>query len=192
MLGKLWKKLKAKIKPQEEGKRAAAKLFISEWEVDEIVEFHFFNSDYTHLREFDSRVSYWQAVVKAIIKAESDFNIISTFWEKDLGNNGYDKVTGRKYLSEGLMQLSYSDARYYDACEFDWDLDKNKDENDVTKTIFTPTRNIGCGLAILNSMVRRNGTFIYDKGNYWAVLKPSNKRHKVFQAALQNYLLQVK
>lgn len=179
-------------KPQGGGSEVVPKLFISEWEVEEIVEFCFFNNDYMHLREFDKRISYWQAVVKAIIKAESDFNIVSTFWEKDLGDKGYDKVTGRKYLSEGLMQLSYSDARYYDACEFDWEIDKDKNEYDVTKTIFTPTRNIGCGLAILNNMVRRQGHFIYDKGNYWAVLKPTNKRHKIFLAALQKYLLEVK
>jgi hypothetical protein len=162
------------------------KLYISEVEIDSIVNHCFNTYFYPNLEHFDSDTKYWQNVVKAICYAESNFNMISTFWEKDLGKNGYDKVTGMKYLSEGLMQLSYSDAKYYN-CDFDLAIDRKKDEYDQTKTIFNPLKNISCGLNILDKMVGKNGGYIFNTNNYWAVLKPNNKRHKVFLEKLREY-----
>lgn len=142
-----------------------------------------------NLLKFNPSLHYWQSVIKAICKAESNFNVLETYWEKDLGNNGYDKVTGAKYLSEGLMQLSYSDHKYY-ACEFDWEADKNKPEHSEDKSIFNVRKNIECGMIILNKLVGINRHYIYNVGNYWAVLKPNNKRHEVFLEALDYYLKQ--
>lgn len=139
---------------------------------------------FENLKKYNADKTYWACVVLAIIEAESNFNMVSVYWEKDLGNNGYDKYTGRKYLSEGLMQLSYSDAKYY-GCPFNWELDKNKKDQDETKTIFNIANNIECGLTILDKLVNKRGKYIFDYGNYWAVLKPSNKRHNVFIKAFE-------
>lgn len=139
-----------------------------------------------YLLRLNPNVSYWQGVIKALAYAESSFNVLETFWEKDLGDNGYDRVNGSKYLSEGLTQLSYSDKQYYQ-CEFDWEADKHKDEKDPTKSIFDVRKNIECAMTILNKAVKREGKFIFNSGNYWAVLKPSNKRHQVFLNRVKYY-----
>lgn len=140
-----------------------------------------------NLLALNADLFYWQAVVKAICYAESEFNLFETFFEKDLANKyGLDPVTGMRYLSEGLMQLSYSDAISYH-CDFDLKADRTKSEKDPTKSIFDAEKNIQCGLTILNKMVEKHGHFIFNSGNYWATLKPSNKRHKVYLNKFNEY-----
>lgn len=96
---------------------------------------------------------------------------------------GWDRVTKTFYLSEGLLQLSYSDKNYYN-CDFDFEGDKTKLDDDHTKTIFDPKKNLECGVVILNKLVGKKGTPYYDSGHYWAVLKPSNKRYSDFKTAM--------
>lgn len=143
-----------------------------------------------NLINISSSSKFWQSAVKAICYAESSFNPFETYWEKTLGNHGVDPVNGSKYLSEGLMQLSYSDKEIY-SCAFDWSKDKNKSEKDPTKTIFNIENNIKCGLKILDKLVGKHGNFIFNDGNYWAVLMPRNKRHRVFKNKFNQYLKEV-
>lgn len=144
----------------------------------------------SNLNNYNSNLKYWQSVIKAICKAESSFNIYETYYEAGLADkNGNDPATGMRYLSEGLMQLSYSDAlpnRY--ACDFNISADKGKKEKDPTKTIFVVKANIECGMKILNFLVGKYGKFIFNSGNYWAVLKPENKRHSVYTTAFDKYM----
>lgn len=153
-----------------------------EQQIDEAVKEYL--SQCPNLLFFNSSLFYWQSVIKAIAKAESNFNILERYEEKGLGK---DAVTGKQNFSEGLLQLSYQDAKYHGA-NFDWSIDKNKSAYDKTKTIFNVKNNIQAGMIILNKLVGLNKHFIYNKGNYWAVLKPENKRHEVFLEALAKYL----
>lgn len=95
---------------------------------------------------------------------------------------GWDRATKTFYLSEGLLQLSYSDKNYR-GCEFDYEADKYKLVGDHTKTIFDYKRNLQCGVKILNSLVGKKGTPFFNTGHYWAVLKPRNARYADFKAA---------
>lgn len=142
---------------------------------------------FSNLMNFNNNVSYWKAVIKAICSAESDFNVLETYYESDLADSkGNDPLTNMRYLSEGLMQLSYSDALVYH-CDFDIAGDRNKTEHDPTKTIFNVEKNIVCGLTILDKLVGRHGDFIFNSGNYWSTLEPKNKRHQDFINAFNKY-----
>lgn len=117
------------------------------------------------LENFNADLFYWQSVIKAICFAESNFNPRERFFEDSMG-----------YYSEGLMQLSYEDCKAYG-----FPLDKSKDE------IFDIEKNIQLGMIIMNRLIRNNGRFIFNDGNYWAVLKPRNKRHQVFLKKFKEY-----
>ena len=127
---------------------------------------------------------YWQSVFKALAFAESNFKLNCRYVEPP--SLGKDAVTGMQNTSEGLLQLSYQDSRYY-ACEFDWNTDRKKTAFDLSKSIFDIQKNIKCGMMIMNKLVGKKETYIFDSGNYWAVLKPSNKRHKIFLNAFKKY-----
>lgn len=159
-----------------------------ESQIDQVVATYLLKCNY--LLALNSSIKYWQSVIKSICYAESSFNPYETYYESGLADkNGNDPATGMRYLSEGLMQLSYSDAlpnRY--ACEFDITTDKNKTEKDHSKTIFSVQKNIECGMKILDKLVGKYHKFIYDDGNYWAVLKPSNKRHQIYLDKFNEYM----
>lgn len=144
---------------------------------------------FKNLVNFNSNSFYWASVVKAICMAESGMNPYETYYEKYLADvNGNDPVTEMRYLSEGLMQLSYSDTIIYH-CEFDVEIDRHKDEHDKTKSIFDIEKNIICGLQILDKMIENHDEFVFNSGNYWSTLMPRNKRHKEFLTAFNKYYL---
>lgn len=124
-------------------------------------------SKFQNLVEFNCRDSYWASVVLAICSAESGFNRFDRYYESTMG-----------YYSEGLMQLSYEDCPVYN-----FPLDKSKNE------IFEIEKNIELGLIILDRLVKSHGHYIFNSGNYWAVLQPKNKRHIEFIKAFEKYKL---
>lgn len=136
------------------------------------------------LLKFKKDLNFWQSVFKSLAYAESGFKLNTRYIEPP--SLGKDAITGVQNTSEGLLQLSYQDAKYY-KCEFDWAVDKNKNASDLSKTIFNLEKNIKCGLTIMNELVRQRGHFIFNNGNYWAVLKPNNKRHKDFLSQFNKY-----
>lgn len=127
---------------------------------------------------------HWQSVFKAMAWAESSFKLTERYVETGLGK---DRVTGKQNVSEGLLQMSYQDALFH-SCEFDWSKDKSKSDLDESKTIFDMRKNIECGMIILDKMVLKKGHYIFNGGHYWAVLKPENKRHKVFLEKYNEYM----
>lgn len=142
-----------------------------------------------NLLAFNPSLSFWQSVFKGMITSESSWDRYSTYYEEKLADkNGNDKATGMRYLSEGYLQLSYSDTIYYPfACHFDIAADKAKKEKDPSKTIFDIRKNIECGMYILDQLVKVKGTYLFNAGHYWAVLKPENRRHSEFLAAFNKY-----
>lgn len=138
-----------------------------------------------NLINFNSRTVYWQAVFKALAKAESNFDLTCRYVEPP--SLGKDAVTGKQNTSEGLLQLSYQDSKYH-SCDFDWSVDKNKSIHDASKTIFNLEKNIKCGMTIMNKLMGKKGHYIFNSGNYWAVLRPGNARHSAFINAFNAYL----
>ena len=173
---------------QDEVTREEQTKIIKGWrkQYEELIRQELATSKYFYLNSF-ANPDYWIAFFHALAKAESNCDPFSTYWERKLGNpKGYDPVTKMKYLSEGLFQLSYSDAIYY-KCNFDIESDREKDSDDKTKTIFKPCNNIKCALVIMNKLMSRHKSPFFNNGHYWAVLKPNNPRHKVFLRYFTQY-----
>lgn len=166
---KIWSKLKSKSSAGAGGAETKTVVKVSEQEIRDVV--YSIMSDtnkwdnYNNLWGEVPSIKYWENVVLAICFAESSFNKYESYFEKTMG-----------YYSLGLMQLSYEDCRAYK-----YPLDKSKDE------IFEVRKNIELGLIILNRLVGRYGHYIFNDGNYWAVLQPKNKRHKVFLDKFNEY-----
>jgi hypothetical protein len=152
-----------------------------ELQIDIVVESYI--DECLNLLNLNPNRSDWQKIFKAIAFAESSFNVAERYVETELGK---DAVTGKQNTSEGLFQMSYQDAKYHQ-CEFDWNVDKYKDHTAPEKTIFNIRRNTECAMKVLDKLVAKHGDYIFDNGHYWAVLKPSNKRHKVFLDKLHSY-----
>lgn len=162
-----------------------------------------------NLLNYKSDLNYWKRFFCALTGAESYFKPWDTYWESTLGvsclsvwsesrcdkfikdwnsknkrkaskyKKGWDNATKTFYLSEGLLQLSYSDKNYY-GCDFDWEADRYKLSSDHSKSIFNPKKNIKCGVIILDKLLKKRKTPFFNSRHYWAVLKPKNKRHKDF------------
>lgn len=137
-----------------------------------------------NLLAYNDSLKYWQSVFKALAYAESSFKLNSRYIETGLGK---DRVTGRQNTSEGLLQMSYQDALFHQ-CEFDWSIDSSKAEKDLSKTIFDIRRNVECGMIVLDKLIAKHKKLYFNDGHYWAVLKPENKRHKVFTSAFEKYM----
>ena len=160
---------------------------ILEKQIDSIIMDNLINCP--NMVKFNPSVVFWQCVYKAMAEAESSYDVYSTYFEDKLADkNGNDPATGMRYLSEGLFQLSYSDALpgYY-SCDFDIAGDKGKSEKDKTKTIFNVERNTKCAMKIMDKLVGIKGNFIFESGNYWAVLKPSRPGHAKYLKAFEAY-----
>lgn len=140
----------------------------------------FFCPNYQKLNE-TQRLNFWGQLIVGIAKFESNWSPISRMVEQGLGK---DAITGLQIASEGLMQLSYQDARYHGtACAFDWSKDKALDSKDPRKTIFDPYKNLRCGIQILSEQLDKHRALVIDSGVYWAVLKKSGKYQKIDQIA---------
>ena len=102
-----------------------------------------------------------------------------------IDQKGWDRTTKTFYLSEGLLQLSYSDKQYY-GCDFDWEKDRYKNADDHSKTIFDPYKNLECGVKILERQLTKYGTLYYNK-SYWAVLRPNRSSHDNYKWYYNKY-----
>lgn len=115
------------------------------------------------------RANFWALLVSAIAKYESGFDPTDRYLESS--SMGKDPVTGQRVWSEGLLQLSYGDARF-PFCEFDWDADRRLRPDDPRKTIFDPDLNLSCGIKILARQIRTKGRISVPvgEGAYWSTL----------------------
>ncbi len=136
-----------------------------------------FRPDYLSLSR-KQQVNVWGELISAMCKFESDWKPWSYMVETTMGN---DHVTGKQIKSEGLMQLSYQDKDYYPklTCRFDWQSDKNKSDNDRTRTILNPFINLEFGIQILAKQIEKTKKIALDSGVYWAVLKLNGKYSKL-------------
>jgi hypothetical protein len=131
---------------------------------------------FTNLADAE-KVNFWIYLASAIIKYESDFDPTNRYVETTMGR---DPITGQQVVSEGLMQLSYQDVLAYPFCnEFDWERDRNLSPSDPRKTILDPLKNLTCGLRILNYQIGHYGAIAIDRGQYWAVIKPSSRYNQL-------------
>lgn len=126
------------------------------------------------------KVNFWGQLVAAIAKFESGWKPVTRYVETSMGN---DAITGEQIASEGLLQLSYQDAKYTSKyCKFDWSVDKqlnSKNPLDSRKTIFDPYKNLRCGLAILSKQIKNKKAIAISSGAYWSVIKLGSSYQKI-------------
>ena len=145
---------------------------------------------YSNLVKENPSLEYWQAVLKAMAKAESNFSPTSRYVETGISDR--DLVTGKPNVSEGIFQMSYQDAKLH-GCPFNWELDKNKGPLDPSKTIFNIQNQVIAALIVLNKQLEIRKTLITEgRPYYWAVLDTSRPGHKNYLAALKQYYFPTK
>lgn len=130
-----------------------------------------FCPNYGSMSEADKRQT-WAMILKGIAKPESGWNRTTQYTEKTMG---LSSVTGETIVSEGLLQLSYSDGKNYKtpACSsFNWVADKN--EKLENRSITNAYANLGCGLEISERLMRlhneKSGA-VYALGRYWSTMR---------------------
>ena len=96
-----------------------------------------------------------------------------------------DDVTARMVRSEGLLQLTYMDAKRY-GCEFDWERDRQLPEKDPSKTILQPRNNLLCGVKILDNQLVTQGKPLLSRSSYWSTLQPGRPSYRVFAKQMTN------
>lgn len=138
-----------------------------------------FRPDYHSLSE-NQKINVWGELISAICKFESGWKPWSYMVESTMS---IDPVTGKQVKSEGLMQLSYQDKINYSRlpCRFDWEADKNKKDNDHSRTILDPYINLEFGIQILARQIERTKKIALTSGVYWAVLKLNGKYSKLLE-----------
>lgn len=130
----------------------------------------------------EERKQFWAYVFQAMAAAESSFRLNARLLESHLGP---DSVTGSTIVSEGLLQLSYQDAKMY-GCAFDWTLDQKFGLTELAKSVFDPRRNLECGMKILYTQIIRRARPLFTEKSYWAILRPSRPGHKIFLREMSN------
>lgn len=146
---------------------------------DKVTDAAIFCPKYSTLNRLQ-KINFWGALVSGMVRFESNYRATTRMMEPQLG---YDSVTGRPAASEGLMQLSYSDAKYRTYCQLDWHLDSEKADTDPTKTIFDPYLNLDCGVKIFADQIGSQGKIATTVRAYWSVLKPGHSNSKINEIA---------
>lgn len=136
-----------------------------------------FRPDYQSLSR-KQKINVWGELISAVCKFESGWKPWSYMTETTMKN---DPVTGKQVKSEGLMQLSYQDKKNYPMliCRFDWEADRNKADNDKTRTILDPFINLEFGIQILARQIERTKKIALESGVYWAVIKLNGRYSKL-------------
>jgi len=126
------------------------------------------------------RINFWALLISAMAKYESGFDPLTRLHETTLG---IDPVTKKPVYSEGLLQLSYQDTRFFPFCEFDWEQDKLLHDKDPNKTILNPYLNLSCGVKIFIWQVKKWDRITLGDNAYWSVIKIDSRYSKIEEIA---------
>lgn len=124
-------------------------------------------------------------IFEAMAYAESGHKRTTRYVESGISDK--DLVTGKANVSEGLLQVSYQDAKLYGA-DFDWSKDKLLSVTDPDKTIFDPYKNLMCGILIFDKLLQKDNDMQAAGARYWSVLRPSRTGWATFQKKLKEIL----
>lgn len=121
---------------------------------------------------------YWAYFFQALAGAEAGLNARSNVLHAD-ADMGTDRVTRLPIRSEGLMQVTYEDAKRY-GCNFHWNVDRRLPLHDPRRTILDPKNNLACGIKILERQILAERKPLFTASSYWATLRPGNAGFRVF------------
>ncbi|MGA2649359.1 MAG: hypothetical protein ABSF28_02495 [Terracidiphilus sp.] len=139
---------------------------------------------YAWMNDTDKR-AYWAYFFQALAGAEAGLEPTADARHSEPEVAVIDPVSKRRVRSEGLLQLTYVDAKRY-GCDFDWEKDKQLKEKDPDKTILQPKNNLQCGIRILRAqLIDRRKPLAWRK-SYWSTLQPRNPTFKMFVKQMTN------
>lgn len=123
------------------------------------------------------RADFWVYFIQALASVESGFDKFTGLPESMVDN------AGEQIISEGLLQLSYSDRGRGPGCTFNRERDIGRANSE--KTIFDPKRNLQCGVSILDWQLKGENELFF-KSSYW---NPLRKKQK-FAAAVKKCVME--
>ena len=131
------------------------------------------------------RRAFWAYFFQALAGAEAGLKATSDVQHTEPQVAVVDGVSHRMVRAEGLLQLTYEDARRY-GCEFDWSVDKDLPAHDPDKTILQPRNNLLCGVNILEDQLVRHRRPLLSTSSYWSTLRPGWPGNRVFLKQMVN------
>ena len=143
-----------------------------------------FCPNFYRMNDTDKRV-FWAYFFQALAGAEAGLNPTTRIRHTEPEVAKIDEVTGRPVRSEGLLQLTYEDAKRYN-CDFDWKKDRELPSKDPAKTILQPRNNLECGIEILDNQIITQHKGLVSKSSYWSTLQPRTRSYRVFAKEMTN------
>ena len=129
--------------------------------------------------------AFWAYLFQALAGAEAGLNPTSDVHHTERALEKTDSVTHRPIRQEGLLQLAYEDAQRY-GCDFDWSHDRTLPAKSPERTILQPSKNLGCGIKIMDDQIVTKGEPLVTRHSYWATLQPGTEGHRVFLKQMAN------
>lgn len=144
--------------------------------LDKASDMDYFCPNYSKL-EHQQKINIWAQLFATMAYYESAFIPTARFVEP---TRELDPVTKKPIVSEGLLQLGYSDSLYH-GCNFNWEYDQQFSDEDPRKTILNPYKNLSCGVLIMADQIKKYGSISISRGAYWAVIKYDHRNEKIKQ-----------
>jgi hypothetical protein len=139
---------------------------------------------FNSMSEADKR-AFWAYTFQALAAAEAGLKPTADVRHTDPEVAVEDTVAKRTVRQEGLLQLTYMDAKRY-GCDFDWEKDKALPEKDPARTILTPRNNLLCGVKILENQILNQRKPLLTQSSYWVTLRPLQPSYLVFAKQMKN------
>jgi hypothetical protein len=139
---------------------------------------------FASMGEADKR-AFWAYTFQAMAGAEAGLKPTTNVRHTEPEVAVQDAVTKRTVRQEGLLQLTYMDAKRY-GCDFNWEQDKRLAEKSPAKTILTPENNLLCGVKILENQMLTQKKPLLTASSYWVTLRPATPSYLVFAKQMKN------
>lgn len=136
------------------------------------------------ISEADKR-AFWAYFFQALAAAEAGLKPTTNVRHTQAAVAVKDDVTGQTVHQEGLLQLTYQDAKRY-SCDFDWDADRHLPPKDPARTILQPKNNLECGVKILDNQLFSLHKPLLSSTSYWSTLRPGTASYRVWSKQMTN------
>jgi hypothetical protein len=139
---------------------------------------------FASLSEADKR-AFWAYTFQALAGAEAGLEPTVNVQHTEPEVAVLDSVTKHTVHQEGLLQLTYMDAKRY-GCDFNWQQDRTLPAKDPKKTILKPENNLLCGIKIMNHQIVNQHKPLLVSSSYWVTLRPGTISYEVFAKQMKN------
>jgi hypothetical protein len=139
---------------------------------------------FASMGEADKR-AFWAYTFQALAGAEAGLKPTTDVRHTEPEVAIKDTVSKRTVRQEGLLQLTYMDAKRY-GCDFNWERDKALAEKSPARTILTPRNNLLCGVKILENQMLTQRKPMLSPSSYWVTLRPGQPSYLVFAKQMKN------